>query len=186
MKTAEKLRDYVIDCAEGVQQTDFTVLAEIAEVLCNAYGNSRIFTAGNGGSSATASHMVNDLVKGCRVGERRGFDALCLSDSSTVVTCLANDFAYDDVYRIMLETYARPGDVLIVFSGSGNSPNIVNACAYAKGAGIFVIGFGGRDGGEMKPLCDICLLAPTDSMEALEDMHLMYEHALVTVLRGRL
>jgi len=191
MTTAQALTNYVNDCASNVQKTDFTVLAQIAEVILDAYPKKggikkRIFTAGNGGSSATASHMVNDLVKGCRVCDRPGFDAICLSDSSAIMTCLANDFHYDDIYKIMLETYAAPDDILIVFSGSGNSPNIINACEYAKKAGMFIIGFGGRDGGKMKPLCDICLIAPTDSMEALEDMHLIYEHALVTVLRKRL
>jgi len=182
----QELKNYVTDCATKVQQTDFDILAKIAEAIISCKGKKRIFTAGNGGSSATASHMVNDLVKGCRVNNRTGFDAICLSDSSTLVTCLANDFCYDDIYKIMLETYATPGDVLIVFSGSGNSPNIINACKYAKEAGLFVIGFGGRDGGKMKGLCDICLIAPTDSMEALEDMHLIYEHALVSVMRKQL
>jgi len=195
MSNEQELRNYVTECAENVQKTDFGVLAQITDAILSAFPvagsdvtkkRKRIFTAGNGGSSATASHMVNDLVKGCRVFDRPGFDAMCLSDSSTVLTCLANDFIYDDVYKIMLETYASPGDILIVFSGSGNSPNIIKACEYAKKAGMFIIGFGGRDGGKMKPLCDICLLAPTNSMEALEDMHLVYEHALVTVLRKRL
>ena len=195
MNTVQELIDYVTDCAVNVQKTDFSILAQIADAIFDAYPitddnatnkRKRIFVAGNGGSSATASHMVNDLVKGCRVFDLPGFDAMCLSDSSAVVTCLANDFSYDDIYKIMLETYASAGDLLIVFSGSGNSPNIIKACEYAKKTGMYVIGFGGRDGGKMKPLCDICLIAPTDSMEALEDMHLIYEHALVTVLRGRL
>ena len=186
MTTVQELTNYIIDCATNVQKTNFAVLAQIADAILLSYRKNRIFTAGNGGSSATASHMVNDLVKGCRVDNRPGFDAMCLSDSSAVVTCLANDFHYNDIYKIMLETYANAGDILIIFSGSGNSPNIINACEHAKKAGMFVIGFGGRDGGKMKPLCDICLIAPTDSMEALEDMHLIYEHALVTVLRKRL
>jgi len=183
MSTAQELKNYITDCAANVQKTDFDVLAQIADAIFISYRKNRIFTAGNGGSSATASHMVNDLVKGCRVNNQPGFDAMCLSDSSALVTCLANDFNYDDIYKIMLETYASPGDIFIVFSGSGNSPNIINACEYAKDAGMFIIGFGGRDGGKMKPLCDICIIAPTDSMEALEDMHLIYEHALVTILR---
>jgi len=201
MDIKQDLEDYIIDCAEAVQKTDFSVLSQIAEKILKAYtypdissshslprnkNSKRIFTAGNGGSSATASHMVNDLVKGCRVSDRPGFDAMCLSDSSVVVTCLANDYCYDDIYKIMLETYADTEDILIVFSGSGNSPNIINACKYAKNIGMYVIGFGGRDGGKMKDLCDICLIAPTDSMEALEDMHLMYEHALITVIRNKL
>jgi len=184
MTIAQELSNYVKDCATKVQQTDFAILSLIAEIIIKCKDGKRIFTAGNGGSSATASHMVNDLVKGCRVNDKPGFDAICLSDSSTLITCLANDFCYDDIYKVMLETYATPGDVLIVFSGSGNSPNIVNACKYAKEAGLCVIGFGGRDGGRIKDFCDVCLIAPTDSMEMLEDMHLIYEHALVSTIRN--
>ena len=183
----EELKTYVIKCAEDVQKSDFETLAQIADKLIEIKGtNNRIFTAGNGGSSATASHIVGDLVKGCRVGDRPGFNAMCLSDSSTVVTCLGNDFSYDDIYKIQLETFAGEGDLFIVFSGSGNSMNIVNACEYAKKNNIFVIGFGGRDGGKMKNFCDICLVAPTDSMENLEDMHLIYEHALVSIIRDQI
>jgi hypothetical protein len=127
--------------------------------------------------------MINDLMKGCRINERTGFRANCLNDPNAVVTCLANDFSYDDVFAIELKTLARRGDVLIVFSGSGNSENILRACQMARAIGMTVIGFGGRDGGKMKALCDICLVAPTHCMEQLEDLHMFYVHALVSFLR---
>ena len=195
MDTAKTLQNYIAECAAKVQTTDFEKLASIAErIVETKKTGARIFTAGNGGSSSTASHIVNDLVKGCRMGDvlgkaataghaQVGFNVMCLNDSSCLVTCMGNDFSYDEVFEIQLSTFAKAGDMLIVYSGSGNSPNIVNACRYAKDNGIFVIGFGGRDGGKMAPLCDICLIAPTDSMEMLEDMHLMYEHALVVAIR---
>ena len=90
------------------------------------------------------------LLKGARVCGREGFRAVCLNDSSPIVTCLANDFAYEDVYSIQLRTYAEPGDLLIVFSGSGNSPNIVKGLQTAREMGLTTVGFGGRDGGKMK------------------------------------
>jgi D-sedoheptulose 7-phosphate isomerase len=184
MKTAQTLKNYICESAAAVQKTDFEKLEKIAQMIAESKPRgARIFTAGNGGSSSTASHMVNDLTKGCRVGENPGFNAMCLSDSCAVVTCLANDFCYEDIYKIMLQTYAKSGDLLIVFSGSGNSENILRAVKEAKALGVSVIGFGGRDGGKMKELCDICIIAPTDSMEMLEDMHLIYEHALVVALR---
>jgi phosphoglycolate phosphatase-like HAD superfamily hydrolase len=130
--------------------------------------------------------MVNDLTKGCAVLGRNGFRSICLSDSSTLVTCLANDFCYEDVYKIELKTLGRPGDVLCVFTGSGNSENIVRVCEYARSAGITVVGFLGRDGGKTLPLCDKYLLAPTASMEALEDVHMVAEHTLATILRQKL
>jgi len=158
-------------------------LSDIALKLIEIKQNGGIiFTSGNGGSSATASHMVNDLTKGCRVHGREGFRAICLSDSSTLVTCLANDFSYEEAYQIELKTLGKKGDALVVYSGSGNSPNVVTAARYAKDAGICVIGFLGRDGGKMKELCDLYIIAPTDSMEQIEDAHMAYEHALTVVM----
>ena len=183
MESAKWLEGYAGRVSASLMRSDFAALAEAASLILDTKRTgARIFTAGNGGSHATASHMSNDLVKGCRVLGREGFRCICLGDLSAIVTCLANDFSYNEVYEIMLRTYASPGDLLIVFSGSGNSPNIVRAARTAKEMGMTVIGFGGRDGGRMKGHCDLLILAPTNSMEELEDIHLIYEHDLVTLL----
>ena len=167
--------------------TDWDCLDAIGEALLTAKKNGNsIWLFGNGGSAATASHVTNDLVKGCRVRDEVGFKAICLNDSSTLLTCLANDFSYADVYSILLKTYAKAGDVALAFSGSGNSPNVVNGLAAAREIGMKTIGLGGRDGGKMKALCDIILIAPTYSMEMLEDLHLFYFHNLVCALRKQL
>lgn len=180
-------REYAREVSEALMDTDFDTLEAVSKMILHAKDMDRvIFTAGNGGSAATASHIINDLMKGCRVGGREGFCSQCLNDPNVVVTCLSNDFSYEDAYRIMLRTLGHRGDLLIVFSGSGNSPNIVNACLTAREMGMSVIGFGGRDGGRMKPLCDLCLLAPTNSMEQIEDLHMFYVHSLVCTLREKL
>jgi phosphoheptose isomerase/phosphoglycolate phosphatase-like HAD superfamily hydrolase len=178
---------YAKETSNALLKTDFKILEQIADkiLLCKMH-NRTIFTVGNGGSAATASHMINDLMKGCRYGQREGFHAYCLNDPNAVITCLANDFSYEDIYRIMLRTVAKRGDVLIAFSGSGNSPNILSVCDEARKMGLTVVGFGGRDGGKMKALCDYCILAPTFSMEQIEDLHLIYVHALISHLRNRL
>lgn len=178
------LHDYARQVSTDLMRTQFDELARIAGlILATKRTGARIFTAGNGGSAATASHMCNDLLKGARVLGRDGFRAVCLNDSSPIVTCLANDFSYQDIYAIQLRTYANPGDLLIVFSGSGNSPNIVEALKAAKELGVKTVGFGGRDGGRMKEFCDEILIAPTNSMEQLEDMHMLYEHAIVSLMQ---
>ena len=184
---SKEVRTYFDSVQDILSRTSEKQLSDIAEILINAYLNGKtVFTAGNGGSSATASHMVNDFTKGCAVLGRPGFKSICLSDSSTLVTCLANDFCYEDVYKIELSTLGKPGDVLCVFTGSGNSANVVRACEYARDAGITVVGFLGRDGGKTLPLCDKYLLAPTGCMESLEDIHMVCEHALATVIREKL
>jgi len=183
MNLEKNFSDYLNDTAEVIKKSDMKALSDIANKLIETkQKGGMVFTAGNGGSSATASHMVNDLTKGCRVHGREGFKAMCLSDSSTLVTCLANDFSYEEAYMIELKTLGKKGDVLVVYTGSGNSPNVVRAAEYAQEAGICVIGFLGRDGGKMKNLCDLYIIAPTPSMESLEDAHMAYEHALTVVM----
>jgi phosphoheptose isomerase/phosphoglycolate phosphatase-like HAD superfamily hydrolase len=181
------LREYAKECAEQLMKTDFEALSEMADIILEAKHNGkRILTAGNGGSAATASHICNDLLKGTRVYGRIGFSAMCLGDSLPVLTCLANDFSYEDIYRIQMETTAQEGDVFLAFSGSGNSENVIRAAICARERGVKVLGFSGRDGGKLKNLCDISVIAPTDCMEMIEDMHMLYCHSLVQLLKSRL
>ena len=116
MNLENKFKDYLIDTAEVIKKSDMKALSDIANKLIETkQKGGTVFTAGNGGSSATASHMVNDLTKGCRVHGREGFKAICLSDSSTLVTCLANDFSYGDAYMIELKTLGKKGDCWKIF-----------------------------------------------------------------------
>lgn len=173
------LKDYTADCTERMMRSEFSELGRIADVLLEAKKRgSVVYTAGNGGSLATASHICNDLTKGCRVNGHPGFSTMCLGDSSAILTCLGNDFSYDDVYSIQVETKFKPGDVFMVFSGSGNSENVVRAVKLANEMGAVTIGFLGRDGGKLLPLCKYSIIAPTDNMEQIEDMHMLYCHAL--------
>jgi len=187
MTTKEMLKDYVNEVANGLAMTDYGKLAEIVETLFEAKSKElTVYTAGNGGSAATASHICNDLLKGCGVCGHIGYKAECLSDSNAVLTCLANDFDYESVFSFQLRAKAKKGDILIVYSGSGNSGNIIKAVSLAKEMGLYVIGFTGRDGGALAPLCDIALIAPTDSMEQIEDLHMMYVHAISDCLQKKL
>ena len=184
MDIKKQLQDYAADVAQRVVNSDFDVLAAIVQKLLDTKAAGKtIYTAGNGGSAATASHMCNDFVKGCRVNDNEGFKAHCLADSNAIATCLANDFSYEDIFSIQLKTFAQADDVLVVFSGSGNSPNIISVLKTAKEMGVYTIGFSGRDGGKMNGLCDLLLIAPTYSMEQLEDMHMLYEHAMVCTIK---
>lgn len=143
-----------------------------------------IYVCGNGGSAATASHMVNDLVKapadaaGCRP-----FRAFALTDCVPLMMAFANDVEYAQALALQLEAYGRPGDLLVAFSGSGNSPNVLEAVKTAKAKGLSVLGFTGFQGGKLGPLCDIHVNVPCDSMAQVEDAHLIIEHALVEVLK---
>jgi len=180
-----KIEQYATDVLSAAKKSDWQALSRIARALLEAKKRrARIFTAGNGGSLATASHMANDFTKGCRAHNRAGFDIECLGDSNAVMTCLANDFSYDEIFSIPLQTKGKAGDVLVYFSGSGNSPNLIEAAKIAREMGIITVGFLGRDGGILKDLSDFYIIAPSDSMEQIEDMHMMYEHNMVCAIRS--
>lgn len=183
--TERAVGKYLSDTAECIAQIHTAAVAEIAEVIWKTMrSGGTVFTIGNGGSAATASHMTNDLIKGCRVADSPGIRAVCLAADSAVMTCLANDFSYEDIFKLQLETLSKEGDLLCLFSGSGNSENIVRAAEFANSAGIPVVGFLGKDGGNVLRYCNYRVLAETDCMEKIEDTHLAIEHALVIALRG--
>lgn len=171
--------DYAMDVIEGIKKTDFIALSEIAEKIVSVKDtNSTIYTIGNGGSASTASHICNDLLKGCGVMGHTGFKTECLCDSTAVMSCLANDFDYNSIFTVQLRAKAQKGDILIAYSGSGNSQNVISGITLAKEMGLTVIGFTGRDGGKMAKLCDIVVIAPNDCMEKIEDFHMLYNHSL--------
>ncbi|MDD4772621.1 MAG: SIS domain-containing protein [Eubacteriales bacterium] len=184
---SQSLSEYMHASAEAAKKTDFGKLAEtVSRIIACRQRGGVVYTAGNGGSAATASHMANDLIKGCRVGGRSGVRAHCLCDSTAVLTCLANDFSYEDALAIAFGTLAKKGDMLVVFSGSGNSENIVRCVSAAGDMDIETVAFTGRDGGRLKDMCDVSVIAPSHVMEIIEDIHMMQEHAMVTEIRGRL
>lgn len=159
--------------------------AEINSVLQDARETGRqIFVIGNGGSAATASHMVCDFSKNTRQTGKNRMRAICLNDNTPSVLAYANDEGYDVIFSEQLLALGRTGDVLVAISGSGNSANILKAIETARQMQIKVIGLTGFKGGKMKDMTDICLIVPSDSMEIIEDAHLVINHILAGLLRG--
>lgn len=176
--------EYMDRAGETLKNSCFDKLSQAAEALMLAREQGRwIFAAGNGGSAATASHFANDFVKGLSVEGKKRFKVMALNDHLPILTALANDYDYSVCFLEQLKNYASPGDVLVVYSGSGNSENIVKAAKYAREIGMTVIGFTGRDGGAVDAYCDIDCIAATPCMEEIEDVHMVWEHALVMGLR---
>ncbi|HYE64427.1 MAG TPA: SIS domain-containing protein [Pyrinomonadaceae bacterium] len=143
-----------------------------------------IFVAGNGGSASTASHWVNDLGKATKLAGRLPMRVMSLSDNISWLTALANDEGYERVFSGQLENFARAGDVLVVISASGNSPNLVRAVEMAQQRGVSTIGFLGFDGGVLKDAVDECVLLPTEKGQygLVESCHSMLCHVLTTCL----
>jgi D-sedoheptulose 7-phosphate isomerase len=178
------LRDYLKRAGETLNKSPIDNLSKAALVLMEARAQGRwIFAAGNGGSAATASHFANDFVKGLSVEGKKRFKVTALNDGIPILTALANDYDYSLCFSEQLKNYAASGDVLVVYSGSGNSPNVLKAAEYAREIGMKVISFTGRDGGKLHPLSFVSCIAPTDIMEEIEDAHMVWEHALVMGLR---
>lgn len=184
MDFTKHLTDYMERAGRTLNKSPFNKLKQAAEMLMEARAKGNwIFSAGNGGSAATASHFANDFVKGLSVEGRKRFKAMALNDGIPIVTALGNDYDYSRCFSEQLKNYGTAGDILVVYSGSGNSANVVKAAEYARSIGMKVISFTGRDGGKLDKLSDIDCIAPTDCMEEIEDVHMVWEHALVMGLR---
>ena len=143
-------------------------------------GNT-VFVFGNGGSSATASHFQNDFNKGVSEHTEKKFNFQCLNDNVATVMAVANDIGFDEVFRFQLVGHMRPGDVALAISGSGNSKNVLNAVEYAKSQGSKVIGLTGFGGGKLKELSDVSLHVPVNSMQITEDIHMVFDHLMMSI-----
>jgi D-sedoheptulose 7-phosphate isomerase len=158
---------------------------EVVDVLVDANRNGRsVFIFGNGGSAATASHFACDLAKRPLVEGQPRFRVISLTDNNALMTALSNDIGYDQVFAEQLRPLVNSGDVVIGISGSGNSPNVLNAVALANKAGAVSIGFCGYDGGKLKSMVDFPVHIDCDNMAMVEDVHLMLEHAICEKLRA--
>jgi phosphoheptose isomerase len=144
-----------------------------------------IFTCGNGGSAAIANHFVCDHTKGTRADTTILPCVHSLVANIELNTAIANDLAYDQVFSYQLQSYAKPGDVLVTISSSGNSPNIVNAMQQAKGQGVQCIAMTGFGGGKARALADISLYVAADNYGVVEDVHQSLMHGLAQFLRQR-
>lgn len=141
----------------------------------------RIYICGNGGSAATASHFQNDFNKGVSEYIDLPFRFHCLNDNIATIMAIANDIGYEEVFRFQLRENLESGDILMAISGSGNSKNVINAVEYAKEQGIKVIGLTGFDGGRLKELSDISLHVPVNSMQVTEDIHMIFDHLMMSM-----
>src|SRR5579884_1797449 len=142
-----------------------------------------VFLCGNGGSAALASHFACDLGKGVsHYSPGARFRVVSLADNVPTITAWANDASYDEIFAEPLSNLVQPDDVLIAISGSGNSRNILRAAEVAGAAGALTIGLTGFEGGKLKPLCDICVVVPSDNMQIIEDLHVSITHAIFTVI----
>jgi len=162
-------------------------LARVANVLLDCQRRQgTVFVFGNGGSAATASHFACDLAKGTRVDGRPTFRVVPLTDNVPLLTAWANDTSYERVFADQLDALVRPGDIVIAISASGNSPNVLAAARVAQQAGGYVVAWTGRSGGRIRDIADQTIRVPAQSIEQVDDAHLIIAHALCVAIRAQL
>jgi D-sedoheptulose 7-phosphate isomerase len=176
---------FLRDFESLLQQVNLDAVERVYQILRDARDRgSTVFIAGNGGSAATAAHWVNDLGKGAKESRRAPLRVMSLSDNISWLTALANDEGYDRVFSGQLENFAKPRDVLVVLSASGNSPNLLRAVELGHARKLITIGFLGFDGGALKSMVDEVLLLPTrkGAYGLVESGHDLFCHILTACL----
>jgi len=167
-----------IEMANNVLNNQADKLVQIADMISDSLRNDRcVFVCGNGGSAADAQHIVGELV-GRFAGDRRGLAAVALSTDTSVMTSIANDFGFDEVFSRQIEGLAKKGDVLWALSTSGNSANIIKAVQIAKQKGVRIIGFTGKQKSLLEQLSDLCFCAPAKTSFRSQEIHQLAYHII--------
>ncbi len=187
MKLSTDIKTYLNRLQETIASLPTELIDQaVATLLECAHTGHRVFIFGNGGSAATASHFACDLAKNTVILGAPPFRVIALTDNMALMTAWANDTAYDNVFSAQLSPLVQAGDVVIGLSCSGNSTNVLKAMTLARQQGATTIGFTGDQGGQLKDLVDLCILAPSPYIEQQEDIHLILEHCICAAIRDEL
>ena len=180
-------KDYLLAVQGVLARLDHAIVDRMVEVVWRGYEEGRtLFLFGNGGSAALASHFACDIGKGTIAGKRKRLKTVALTDNVALITAWANDKAYDAIFAEQLENLAEKGDIALAISGSGNSPNVIRGLETARRIGAETLLLTGFEGGRAKPLANLCLVVPSDSMQLIEDAHLCATHAIFLAIRQRM
>lgn len=176
---------YKADVLRAIETIDLEKVSQVIDILARARDEGRqIFVFGNGGSASTASHFVCEMVKGASFGRTRRFRILALVDSVSTITAYSNDVSYECIFAEQLKNFARPGDVVMALSSSGNSPNVLRAVEYANSAGCFTIALTGRDGGHLGPMASLNIQIANPHVGRIEDAHMIITHMICYYFMG--
>ena len=184
----DKINKYFEEVGETLLKIDTEKIKGLAKRINETKKTENTtFIIGNGGSAATASHWVCDLMKGPVKDYNSSKDrlkAVSLTDNLATISAYANDLSYNEVFSQQLKNLVRKNDILIAISGSGKSQNIFNAVEIAKESGAYTFGLLGGDGGDLISKCHDSLIIPSKNYGIIEDMHLMVGHLVTMLLRG--
>ena len=145
----------------------------------------KVMFCGNGGSAADSQHLAAEMT-GRFIKDRKPLAAIALSTDTSALTCISNDYSFDDVFARQVEGLGRAGDCLIAISTSGNSRNVIKAVEAARSLGIGCIALSGRKGGALATLCDLALVVPSDTTARIQEAHILIGHTLCGIVEARL
>ncbi|MBN1850869.1 MAG: D-sedoheptulose 7-phosphate isomerase [Deltaproteobacteria bacterium] len=169
---------------EGLLSKESTLasIAAAAEILIKTFENQgRVFSCGNGGSMCDAMHFAEELTGRYRKN-RKGYPAVAISDPGHL-TCVANDFGYDQVFARYIESHGKKNDAMIAISTSGKSPNVLNAARTAKSLGMKVIGFTGKISSDLENFSDVCITTPAGQFaDRIQELHIKILHILIELI----
>lgn len=146
-------------------------------IVSSLFGGHKLMICGNGGSAADSQHIAAEMT-GRFIKDRKPLAAMALSTDSSALTCIANDYSFDDVFARQLSGLGRQGDCLLAISTSGNSKNIIRAVETARSIGIKTIGLLGTDGGVIQSMCDISIVVPSHTTARIQEAHILIGHTL--------
>ncbi len=166
-------------------EENFELINKAGNVMSLALKNgNKIISCGNGGSMSDAMHFAEEL-SGRYRGDRKPLAAIAISDSGHL-TCVGNDYGYDQIFSRFVDGLGKEGDILLAISTSGNSANVINAIASAKNAGMQVIGLTGKDGGKIASLCDVEIRAPhSEFADRVQEIHIKVIHSLIGYIESQ-
>jgi len=170
-------------CINELASQDKIISKIVDQLIKTRDKGKKIYVMGNGGSGSTASHLVSDLLKTAITKGNKRFSAISLVDNIPVTLAWSNDVSYDEIFVEQLRNFLSRGDLVIAFSGSGKSKNIVKALKFARKNGANCIGFSGKNGGNFPKLCNTCCLVPSNDMLMIESAHVILCHCIISAIR---
>ena len=185
LKSSDYFDDYISTKDLLLKKIDQNILNKIIQEILNSIKNKRdFFSCGNGGSAATAEHLSCDFSKGSCTNTNLNFKVFSLNSNVALMTAIANDISYDDVFSYQLNRYGKANDVLLAFSVSGTSKNIIKCTKIAKQKKIKIISFTGFNGGVLKKLSNYNINFPSNNFGIVEDCHLTIMHFISQYIRN--
>jgi D-sedoheptulose 7-phosphate isomerase len=178
-----KFDEYLEEQSKAILKLDERIIKKASDlILEKSISNNSIWVAGNGGSATTAAHMATDLSKGVFSQTGIQIRAICLNEFIGIQTAWANDEEFNSAIANSLKSFAKESDLVILISGSGNSPNILNAASAARELKLNVLSLTGMGGGKLAPMSDIAIVVDSFDMQTVENVHLVVNHILYKIL----